>query len=102
MLAVREALHLPQDKLGVMIGLDESCASARMSRYERGIHEPPLATAKLIASALGVPLAYMYCEDDDLAHLLWNLQRLPKKAQKNLVDEWSSQITTTFDKSQQP
>ena len=32
----RERLGLPQDKLGVMIGLDEGCSSARISRYETG------------------------------------------------------------------
>jgi len=32
---------IAQDKLGVMIGLDEGCSSARMSRYETGVHEPP-------------------------------------------------------------
>jgi transcriptional regulator with XRE-family HTH domain len=31
----RESLGIAQDKLGVMIGLDEGCASARMSRYEK-------------------------------------------------------------------
>lgn len=32
---------IPQDRLGVMIGLDEGSSSARMSRYETGIHELP-------------------------------------------------------------
>ena len=51
---LREArLHvgIPQDKLGVMIGLDESCSSARMSRYESGIHSPPFNTVERIADA---------------------------------------------------
>ena len=34
------------------------------------MHEPPVPTARLIAEALGVPLAYMYCEDDKVAALL--------------------------------
>ena len=37
---------------------------------ELGVHEPPVPTARLIASAMGVPLAYMYCEDDKVAALL--------------------------------
>jgi len=66
----REALGLPQDKFGVLIGLDESCSSARISRYEAGIHEPPLKTAQLLAATLGVPLAYLYCEDDQMAEMI--------------------------------
>ena len=66
----RERLGLAQDRLGVMIGLDEGCSSARMSRYENGIHEPPTQVAIQIAEALGVPLAYLYCLDDDLAEVI--------------------------------
>jgi transcriptional regulator with XRE-family HTH domain len=32
---------IPQDKLGVSIGLDEASASARISRYKSEIHAPP-------------------------------------------------------------
>jgi len=64
---------LPQDRLGVAIGLDETTSSARISRYETGVHEPPIATARLLAIELGVPLAFLYCDDDDLALALLNL-----------------------------
>lgn len=60
---------IPQDKLGVMIGLDESCSSARMSRYENGVHSPPFNTVERIADALKLPTAYFYCSDDYLAEL---------------------------------
>lgn len=63
----RKAAKIPQDKLGVMIGLDESTASARISRYETGIHEPPYQTSLHIAKALSVPVAYLYCDDSSLA-----------------------------------
>ncbi len=76
MRAARERLGLPQDQLGVMIGLDESSASARMSRYETGVHEPPVATARLLALVLRVPLAYLYCDDDDLAEIILNVSQL--------------------------
>ena len=62
----RILVGIPQDKLGVLIGLDEGSSSARMSRYENGVHEPPIQVAKRIAEELGVPLAFMYCDDDDL------------------------------------
>ena len=65
--------RLPQDRLGVLIGLDESSSSARISRYETGVHEPSLPTARAIATVLGVPLAYLYCEDDVTAEILLEL-----------------------------
>jgi transcriptional regulator with XRE-family HTH domain len=58
---------VPQDKLGVAVGMDERTSSARISRYETGIHEPAFATVTNLAKVLQVPVAYFYCEDDRLA-----------------------------------
>ena len=69
----RKWAGLPQDRLGVAIGLDETTSSARISRYETGVHEPPIATARLLAAELGGPLAFLYCDDEDLALALLNL-----------------------------
>lgn len=66
----RQRAGVPQDKLGVAIGLDETTASARISRYETGVHEPPMEVSKRIAQTLGVLPPYFYCEDDDLAELI--------------------------------
>lgn len=73
---LREDLGWSQEKLGVAIGIDESSARARISRYELGVHEPPLPTVRLIAEVLDVPLSYLYCEDDRIALLLLGLHRL--------------------------
>ncbi len=62
--------EIAQDKLGVMIGLDESCSSARMSRYENGIHSPSFSTVERIAKVLNLPAAYFYCSDDALADII--------------------------------
>jgi transcriptional regulator with XRE-family HTH domain len=70
MRARREELGWSQEKVGVLIGLDESSSRARISRYELGVHEPPVAIARLIADALGVPLPYLYCDDYAVAALL--------------------------------
>lgn len=78
----REALGWSQEKVGVLIGIDESSSRARISRYELGVHEPAVATARLIATALNVPLPYLYCEDDDVAALLLALNDLPKTARR--------------------
>lgn len=61
---------MPQDRLGVLAGLEESSSSARISRYESGIHEPPLSFAESLARILGVPAAYFYCSDDRLAEII--------------------------------
>lgn len=66
----RKRTGIPQFDLGVAIGLDEGTSSARVSRYETGTHEPPVVTAAKLAQALEVPLAFFYCEDDELAFLV--------------------------------
>ncbi len=73
---LRTELGWSQEKVGVAIGIEESSARARISRYELGVHEPPLPTVELLAAAFGVPPAYLYCEDDDVAELLLQLHRL--------------------------
>lgn len=81
--AARLRLGLAQDKLGVLVGLDEMTASARISRYENGVHEPPIKTALSIAASLGVPLAYLYCDDDRLADFIL-------KTHSYHEDQWSA------------
>lgn len=81
----RRRADIPQDQLGVQIGLDEGTASARMSRYETGIHEPPFGIAVKLAQALRLPAAYFYCEDDDLAEMLLAWGRLSKADRKDVV-----------------
>jgi len=81
----RRRMGLPQDKLGVAIGLDEGSSSARISRYETGTHEPPFATAVNLAKVLRVPVAYFYCEDDRLAELLVRYSSLKKPQKEQLL-----------------
>ena len=95
MRALREELGWSQEKLGVAIGIDESSSRARISRYELGVHEPPTPTAKLIADALGVPLIYLYCEDDSLAALLLALHRFPSRDRDETVQRFLAELVTT-------
>ena len=83
--ARREALGWSQEKLGVLIGLDESSSRARISRYELGVHEPHVVTAQLLAKALRVPLAFLYCDDDDVALLLAALFDQPRSRRREIV-----------------
>lgn len=80
----RRQAGIPQDQLGVEIGLDEGTASARISRYETGVHEPPFNIAEKLAQALRVPAAYFYCVDDELANLVLAWGRLSKSERKRI------------------
>lgn len=66
----RLRVGIPQDKLGVQAGLDESSSSARISRYESGVHEPSLQFAETLAKVLGISAAFFYCSDDRLAEII--------------------------------
>lgn len=88
----REELGWSQEKVGVFIGIDESSSRARISRYELGVHEPPVATARLIAEALKVPLAYLFCEDDRMASLLLSLHQLGDQERAARVQQFSDML----------
>src|SRR3989338_2513726 len=86
---LREArLHfgIAQDRLGVMIGLDEGCSSARMSRYENGVHEPPFPIIASIAGILKVPVAYFFCDDDRLAEIIRIYSSAKEKERQTMLD----------------
>ena len=82
---LREQLGWSQEKVGVAIGIHESSSRARISRYELGIHEPPIATARLLAEVFEAPLSFFYCDDDNLAELLLTLHRLDVDSRQKLV-----------------
>ncbi len=82
----RKHIGIAQDKLGVVIGMDESCSSARISRYETGIHEPQIATIEKIAIALKVPLPYFFCDDDRLAKILIHYTTLSEAQKDQLLN----------------
>lgn len=80
----RRRVGIPQDKLGVRIGLDEHTASARISRYESGVHEPPFELAEKLAKELKVPTAFFYCDNDELAEFLLVWRYLLKADKKEI------------------
>lgn len=49
-----------------------------MSRYESGIHEPPLQFVEAIAKVIGISPAYFYCSDDRLAEIIRTYAELPE------------------------
>ena len=66
---VRKSNKITQEKLGLLIGLDEFVASTRINRYEKGIHTVDPNTAERIAKALDEPLSFFYAETEELAEL---------------------------------
>lgn len=82
----RLSLGLSQEKLGVLAGIDEASASARMNQYERGKHAPDITMVERLAHALNVPEAFLYARDDDMAWLLIQLHRADKKRKKAIME----------------
>ncbi|WP_077293674.1 helix-turn-helix transcriptional regulator [Yersinia proxima] len=61
---------LSQEKLGILAGIDEASASARMNQYEKGKHTPDFEMACKLAKVLDIPVAYLYTPEDDLAKFI--------------------------------
>jgi len=76
---------LSQERLGVLAGIDEMSASARMNQYERGKHAPDWLTVQRLAAVLEVPVAWLYAEDDTEAEMLLAFFELPLEAREELV-----------------
>jgi len=77
---------LSQERLGILAGIDEMSASARMNQYERGKHAPDWLTVQRLAGVLQVPVAYFYADDDDAAELLLAFYALPLEAREEAVN----------------
>jgi len=71
----RQKAGFSQEKLGVLAGIDEFSASARINQYERGKHMPDFQTATRLAELLAVPTPYLYADDDDLADWILNFKK---------------------------
>lgn len=65
---------ISQERLGVLAGIDEFSASARINQYERGKHVPDLSTLERLAEVLNTPVPYFYTADKDLADLILNFK----------------------------
>ena len=66
---VRKSNKITQEKLGLLIGLDEFVASTRINRYEKAVHIADPNTAERIAQVLDEPLSFFYAETEELAEL---------------------------------
>ncbi|AJQ97213.1 hypothetical Protein YC6258_05183 [Gynuella sunshinyii YC6258] len=71
--------------MGIQAGIDPSSASPRMNQYETGKHRPDPKTIEKLCEVLGVPVAYLYCEDDGLAQIIEHYSRLTKKDKEKVL-----------------
>lgn len=82
---IRKSKKLSQEKLGLLIGLDEFVASTRINRYEKGVHIAEPNTAERIAQVLNEPLSFFYAETDELAELNRIFYHLDLEKQQQLL-----------------
>lgn len=88
----REAVGISQKQLGILAGIDQFVASARINQYERGKHVPDLLTAEHLAAELRVPLSYLYEPNDDLAALIRVAGALPADKVRVLIKRISDDL----------
>ena len=84
----RTEVGISQKQLGILAGMDQFSASPRINQYETGKHTPDYKTACRLANAIGVPVSYLYADDDELAQLiLWlnNASQTRLKQVKKLI-----------------
>ena len=81
----RVAAGLSQKNLGIEAGIDQFVASTRINRYELGVHKPDLLTAKNLAKALGVPVAFFYADEDEIADLIYRYSKADAEAKAQVV-----------------
>ena len=77
---------LTQIELGVLAGIDEFSASARVNQYERGVHAPDHGTAARLAAALKVPVSYLFEPNDMLAKVIFTAGKLDENGLEKVLD----------------
>lgn len=77
---------LSQEKLGILAGIDEASASARMNQYEKGKHTPDFEMACKLAKVLDIPESYLYTKDDLMAELMLIFHRFSLNSKIELID----------------
>lgn len=58
-----------------------------MNNYEKGRNQPDFNMAKNIALQLDVPVAYLYCECDEMSELILSFHTLAPEQRKRILDE---------------
>ena len=56
-----------------------------MNQYERGKHRPDVKSIERLCKALKIPVAYLYCDDDQLARVVLGFPRLSAVDKKKVL-----------------
>ncbi|AOS33608.1 XRE family transcriptional regulator [Xanthomonas axonopodis pv. clitoriae] len=83
-------MGVPQQTVGVSLGLEARIAQSRISRYETGMHVPDLKTALELAEALGVSLSSLVADTDRLAQIIELVRQLSDEQQEELTEHLSA------------
>lgn len=78
---------LSQEKLGILAGIDEASASARMNQYEKGKHTPDFNTVMKFAKVLNIPVPFFYTDDNQLAEMIITYALLTENDKKELISK---------------
>lgn len=78
---------LSQEKLGILAGIDEASASARMNQYEKGRHTPDFNTVMKFAKVLNIPVPFFYTDDNQLAEIIITYALLTENDKKELISK---------------
>ncbi|CEI11357.1 conserved hypothetical protein [Xanthomonas citri pv. citri] len=83
----RELQGIPSQRaLGVLMGLDKKLASSRVNRYENETSGIDLDGLGKLADTLGVPMAYLVAEDDDMADAILRLGEMSSEDRAKATD----------------
>lgn len=82
----RELQGIPSQRaLGVLMGLDKKLASSRVNRYENETSGIDLDGLGKLADTLGVPMAYLVAEDDDIARAILALSQMAPEERSRAI-----------------
>ena len=90
--ALRLRAGMSQKALGIAAGIDEFSSSPRMNSYEKQKHSPDYLTLERIGKVLGVPAAYFFSADDDLAELIELYSALPDAGKRKILNALKASV----------
>ena len=66
-------------------GIDEFSASPQVNQYEKGKHHPDPSTVVTLAKTLGILVAFLCCDDDDLAKIIFKYPSLSEQEKEKAL-----------------
>jgi transcriptional regulator with XRE-family HTH domain len=88
----RQERGLSQRALGDALGLGKRVGSTRINRYEQQASLCDMETASKIARELGVPLAFLFAESEDLAETILAYSQLSKTERAKVLADLRQRV----------